>query len=38
MRVPALSAWHVEHARSGRQAEQLDEARCLVPVALEGKE
>ena len=37
MRVPALAAWNVEHARAGWQAEQLDEARGLLAVAL-GRE
>jgi hypothetical protein len=37
MRVPALAAWDVEHARAGWQTEQLDEARGLVAVAL-GRE
>ena len=33
VRVPTLAAWHVEHARAGRQREQLDETRYLAPVA-----
>jgi hypothetical protein len=37
MRVPALSAWDVEHARSIGQAEQLDETRSFLAVAL-GRE
>jgi hypothetical protein len=35
MRVPALTAWHVEHARSSGQAHQLDETRSLLAVTLE---
>ena len=34
VRVPTLAAWHVEHPRSIGQAEQLDETRSLLAVAL----
>src|SRR2546423_2183473 len=34
MCVPALATWHVENARADWQSKQLDEARCLLAVAL----
>ena len=38
MRVASLAARHVEHARAGRKAEHVDEARDLATIALERKE
>ena len=38
MRVPPLTARYVEDARTSRQSEQLDQARCLVTIPLGSKE
>jgi hypothetical protein len=38
VRVSSLSARNIEHARSDRQAEQIDEARCFLTIALGRKE
>ena len=35
MRMSSLSAWHIENSRSGRQAEDVDQARDFLSVALE---
>lgn len=37
MRVPALSARYIQHARANRQSKQLYEARDFLSVAL-GRE
>ncbi len=38
MRMTALSAGHIENSRADRQAQQLDESRCFVSIALRCKE
>src|SRR6266404_9140835 len=38
MRVTAVTTWYVENARSQRQAEQIDQTRYLVAIALQGEE
>jgi hypothetical protein len=38
MRVTALATWYVENTRSHRQAEQIDQTRYLVPIALQREE
>lgn len=38
MTVPALPARHVEHPRVGGQSEQFEQARDLLPVALEREQ
>jgi hypothetical protein len=38
MCMTALSTWHVENSRTHRQAEQIDQARYFVPIALQREE
>jgi hypothetical protein len=37
MRVSALAAWYIEHARADRKTKELDEPCCLLSIAL-GRE
>jgi hypothetical protein len=38
MRMPPLAAWNVEDARARRKAEDVDQARDLAAIALDGEE
>ena len=38
MRVPPLSAGHIENLRADRQPQQLDESRRFLAIALRCKE
>jgi hypothetical protein len=38
MRMSSLAAWNVEDARARRKAEDVDQARDLAAIALDGEE
>jgi hypothetical protein len=38
MCMSALTARHIENARSRRQAQHVDEPSCFFPIALEREE
>ena len=35
MRVPALAARYIQHARANRKSKEIDEACYFLPIALE---